>query len=218
MHAERAEKGLDELHYDGKRTFGEAWDTARQRLDRDPHAGQKVARAVMDEKYTPRAEDIAVLHQDRARINNEHRQAMHDADAAMQRGDVSAEAEARARMLDLDEQIERNDQASRASAHEQGFALAARRLMSKPDYTMAELKLRAKVARGKPLTPKQEKVFVSLAKQIAEKDAEIERLRAARANRSSQPARLRPKGAEADFASLADELKAMARKDLCEIP
>ena len=218
MHHERIERGLDELHYEGKRTFGEAWDTARKRIETDPLAGQKVARAVMDEKYTPRAEDIAVLHQDRARINNEHRAAIYDAAEAMKAGDENAAAEARARISDLEDQLEHNDRASRASAHEQGFALSARRLMSKPDYTMAELKLRAKVARGSELTPKQKAMFEDLAKRIEAKDAEIEALRAKTANRvAGRPARLRPKEAEAEFASLADELKAMSRKDLCEI-
>jgi hypothetical protein len=208
---ERALKGQDEVHYEGKRTFGEAWQKASGQLAEDPHAGQNLARRIVDDKHKPSGEEVALLHQDRMRIQNEHRQAVAEAGDAMEKGDAAAEQTARAKMRELDDQLELSDKASKHSGHEQGFAFAMRRMASREDYSMAELRLKAKVAKGAPLSAEESAHIETLSRRIAEQDARIAELEKARHNRPTdgRAPRNRPQGKDQEFSALSAKLKAL---------
>jgi hypothetical protein len=214
---ERAAKGLDELHYEGQRRFGDSWASARERLTADPNAGRTLARSIAEKPRPLSAEETATLVQDRARINNEHRAAYADAADAMERGDVNAEADARARIKDLQEQLEHNDKASKASGYEQGFGLAARRMLSRPDYTLAEIRLRDKVARGAETPKKMDARYEELARRIEEKDRQIAELQHAEAHVKREPvARETARKADREFEDIKAKLKKLATHIICE--
>src|SRR5262249_20357517 len=151
---------------------------ARKTLDENPQAGRSLASAIVEKPRPLSAEETATLVQDRARITNEHRQAYADAADAMERGDTAGGAEARGPLRQADDEFEANDNAAKSSGYEQGFGLAARRMLSRPDYTMVALKQRAKVAKGSKLSAEQEQAFADLSKKIEEKDKRIAELEA----------------------------------------
>lgn len=211
---ERALKGKNEIEYDGKRTFGDAWDAAAKRVAADPQHGQDVAKSVLENPRALTGEESAALIQDRMRLHNEHRSASRAVADAVDSQDSTAEATARARLRTIEDALETNDEASKASGYEQGFGLAARRMMSRADYSLAELVTRGKVAAGRALTHGERSKFESLAKRIEEQDARIAELEksrtSARANKLPASAR---EAANTEFAKLAAKLKAIREKD-----
>jgi len=212
---ERALKGKDEIDYDGKREFGQVWDEAAARRARDPQAGMTLAREVIAKPRALTAEETALLIQDRNRMYVDHAEARRQVADAMDKGDAIAEAQGRARMQVLEDELEISDQAGRASGYEQGLALASRRMMSRRDYSMAEMLTKAKVAKGGKLTAPERAEVERLSKLIEAKDAEIAKLKAQQAERSA--ARTvqgqKRKVADAAFADLTAQLKAIAAND-----
>lgn len=212
---ERALKGKDEIDYDGKREFGAVWDEAAKRRAEDPQAGLTLAREVIARPRALTAEETALLIQDRNRMYMQHAEARRAVAEAMDKGDGIAEAQGRARMQVLEDELEISDQAGRASGYEQGLALASRRLMSRRDYSMAEMLTKAKVAKGGKLTAPERAEVERLAKLIEAKDAEIAALKAKQAERTasrvSSPSKR--KASDDAFAELAAQLKAIAAKD-----
>jgi hypothetical protein len=210
---ERAFKGKDEVDYEGKRTFGDAWDEASKKLADDPSHGQDLARAIIEKPRPLSGEESAALIQDRMRLHNTFREANGDVERAMDAGDANAEAQARARLRTVEDALEINDQASRVSGYEQGFGLAARRMMSRPDYTMADLITRGKVAAGRELSVHERAQIERLAKMIEEKDAQIAELQKQRAQRKAGTSGAQRKTADQHFKDLSEKLKAIREAD-----
>jgi len=213
---ERALKGKDEVDYEGKRTFGEAWDTASKKLEDDPGAGQDLARTINEKPRPLSAEESATLIQDRMRLKNSFRDANADIAQAVDDKDVNAEAVARAKLRTVEDALEANDQASKASGYEQGFGLAARRMMSREDYSMADLLTQAKAAAGRDLTPAERGQIERLSKMIEEKDAQIAELQKTKAQRKSGVTGGARKTADQHFKDLSAQLKLIAQKDQLE--
>jgi hypothetical protein len=203
---ERALKGMDEVQYEGKRSFGDAWDTARKKLDETPSHGESLAHSVIDRPRALNAEESAVLIQDRARLHNEHRAAMADVAQAIEAKDLHAETVARGRLKGIEEAIEVNDRASRASGHEQGFGLAARRLMSREDYSMAEVVTRAKVAKGSAITGEERKALETVTKRLEEVEARLAQVEA------RKPGRRAATTHEQEFSDLTEKLKSIKKE------
>lgn len=210
---ERALKGKDEVDYEGKRTFGDAWDTAAKKLEDDPGAGQALARTINESPRPLSAEESATLIQDRMRLKNSFRDANADIEQAIDDKDKNAEAVARAKLRTVEDAIEANDQASKASGYEQGFGLAARRMMSRQDYSMADLLTQAKAAAGRDLTPAERGQIERLSKMIEEKDAQIAELQKTRAQRKSGTTGGARKTSDQHFKDLSAQLKLIREED-----
>lgn len=212
---ERALKGKDEVDYEGKRQFGDTWAEAARRRAQDPTYGMDLAREIIAKPRALNAEETAALIQDRNRMYVEHAQARERVASAMERGDAIDEAQGRARMQVLEDELEISDQAARASSYEQGLGLAARRMMSKRDYSMAEMVTKAKVAKGGPLSSAERAEVERLAQLIEAKDKEIAALKAKQMERRAAPKGSPEARRSADkaFADLSAQLKAIAMKD-----
>lgn len=211
---ERALKQKDELHYEGKRTFGDAWDSASEKLKKDPAYATTLAKVIVEKPRALNAEESAALIQDRMRIQNWHRKFVEEASSAMESGDIEREAHARAAMMDLEGQLEISDQASKASGYEQGFGLAARRMMAKEDYTMAAVATRAKVAAERPITHEERAKLEALTKRVEELDAQLAEQQKARAESRARPVSPKAKkSADDEFKALAARLKAIRAEE-----
>lgn len=209
---ERTAKGLDELHYELRRRFGEVHERARAALEKDPNAGRALVQSVIDKPRPLSAEESVTMALDRARLKNETDRAYADAADAMDRGDVNAEADARARLKLADEEMAKHDRASKASGYEGGLGLAARQILVKRDYSLAEIRQRARVAAGVAVSEKTEKRLADLATQIAEKDKRIAELERSRVNAPKEPvARAVVRKADAEFKELSKQLKSVAQ-------
>lgn len=153
--SERRARGMDALDAEGKRTFGEVWDTARRKLDDNPQHGQVLAEQIADHPRALNAEETAVLSQDRARIAVQRSTAAREAIEARSAGDVAGEAIAGEKLRLADEQMAVNDRAARSSGYEQGLGLAMRKAMAELDYSLGAMQQRLEASKGTPLTPEE---------------------------------------------------------------
>lgn len=211
---ERSAKGLDELHYELRRRFGDVHEKARATLEKDPNAGRALVQSVIDKPRPLSAEETVTMALDRARVKNETDRAYADAADAMDRGDVNAEADARARLRLADEEMAKHDQASKASGYEGGIGLAARDILVKRDYSLAEVRQRARVAAGDAVPKAVEDRLAKLTDAIKAKDARIAELERGRVNAPESEARVSrsaARKADAEFKDLSKQLKSVAQ-------
>jgi hypothetical protein len=174
--AERAAKSQSPVEVEGRRTFQQAWDTARDKVSSGDIDPRSLASQLAKSPRALNAEESAALIQDRMKLQNDHRTVMGQVEKAITDGDAVAETEARARLKGLEDQISTNDEASRKTGYEQGLGLAARKMMAQEDYSLARLVQRAKVARGESeLPPEVRAKLETLSKQIEEKDEALEK-------------------------------------------
>lgn len=183
---ERADQGKPEIEVEGKRTFGDAWDSANAKRKADPSYAPTLAESVANKPRALNAEDSAVLSQDRMRLQNEHRDTMSQIEKAITNSDEMGEADARIRLNQIEKAMEVNDKASRLTGYEQGFGLAARKMMSKEDYSLARIITRAKVAKGGEIPDDVRVKLEDLSKQIEARDKQIAERDKARETAQSQ--------------------------------
>lgn len=144
--AERASRDLSPVEVEARRTFGRAWEDARERVDSGEIDPRSLA-AELSEKPRPlTAEESAALVYDRAKLQNAHRAVMAEIEGARAEGDENREAEARARLAVIEAAVDTNDRAAKKTGYEQGLGLAARRMMAREDYSLDTLIQRARVA------------------------------------------------------------------------
>jgi hypothetical protein len=206
---ERHARGMDEIEYEGRRTFGKAWDTARSQM-KDEASGQALAHSVLERPRPLSAEENALLSMERARLGKQHRESMADIAHAMETGDKQAEAIARGRLRDVEVQLEVADRAARAGGAEGGFGLAARRMMTKEDYTLAEMLTEAKVRKGGELSPKDRARVETIAAKL---EAVEKELAAVRAQASKKATRRAPLDVQTRYNDLKEQLKSIPKKE-----
>ncbi len=171
--AERAERGLDELHVAGKRDYGQIWDKAAATLKADPQAGERLAQAVANKPRALTPEEGVMLAQDRARLSVERRQAAQAVNEAVISKNQTAEANARLRLFEANQKLDINDLAARNSGYEQGLSLSVRRIMAALDYSQDAMEQRLSAAKGAPLDEKDLKVVKDLHEQMQEVESQL---------------------------------------------
>jgi hypothetical protein len=211
---ERAMAGKAAVEHDLQQSNPEQYARAKASFDEDPHAGQILAAKVIANPKTITPEDSILLSLDAMRIINARQSAYEQAEKAQASGDMATKVAAQSLIKQLDGQMEANDIAARYSGTKAGQALQARKVMIQQDYSMARMMLRAKVAKGEPLTDaersKVEAASAEIAKRTAELDAREAKLRAMEAE--ARPAQVK-RQARAKFDDLVAQLKAIPKKD-----
>lgn len=144
--AERAERGLPEVEVETRRSFGQAYDTAKEAVDSGKLDPRALASELSEKPRPLSPEESASLVYDRARLQNEHAGIMDGIEDARAKGDTDTEERLRDRLTGVEEAINTNDEAARRTGYEQGLGLAARRMMLKSDYSLANTLQRARVA------------------------------------------------------------------------
>lgn len=213
---ERARRGLEEVKHNLSRTDPESWGRVQEKVDADPTYAHGVAQDFAKRPRPASKEEAIAIIMDRQRIKNERRAAYDDAELSLDAGDMERAAQARQRIEDLDAQMEVNDTAARVTGHEWAEAGRARQLLSRDDYSMAEMVRRNKVRKGADLEPAEMKATETLAKKI--EDLETRLAKAEEAARSKEVrARTRNPIAQKDavkrFDALVDQLKKMSDKE-----
>lgn len=211
---ERAMKGKAAVEHDLSRSNPEAFAEAKRRIAADPQYGTKLAQSIIDRPRPHTQEEAMALALDRMRIINDRRSAFDAVQEAKQSGDGSQEAAARARVQILDSQMEANDRAAEMSGHETGAALQARKTMVKDDYTMAALISQGKQRAGRELTSGEREALEQRALDIERREKALaEREQALREAKREPRKPAERQTAKAKFDSLAEQLKAIAKKD-----
>ncbi|PIW32604.1 MAG: hypothetical protein COW28_05655, partial [bacterium (Candidatus Ratteibacteria) CG15_BIG_FIL_POST_REV_8_21_14_020_41_12] len=109
-------------------------------------------------------EEATMLLYDRMKLQNEHRVTMGTIEKAMDSNDTIAEAEARARLYEIEENLNTNEFASVRSGTAWGRSGVIRQLMIKEDYSLARMIQRVKVdSGGRPIPSELREKFESLS-------------------------------------------------------
>lgn len=212
---ERAMKGDAEVEHDLSRTDQEGWDRAKARLSADPNYGTDLAASFVKKPRPSTKEETFALSLDRMRISKERRAAYDEAETARTSGTQSDQLRAQQRIDALDAQMEANDVAGRVTGYETASGLAARRALSREDYSMASLVTQGKVKAGRALTSDERSQLEERAKEIEAREAAVAKREAdvRGRRRSATTSEKTAASAKARFDDLASQLRKIAAKD-----
>lgn len=181
--AERAKRGLPAAMAPAKRTFGEVWDAAMAKIDREPDwldgvfdsSGKQLKEGLLSElRNKPRAltdlEDAALLHR-QIDLQNEYGKATRDLAQAHADGRTDAVLEEKARVETLRDQLYDLYEIGKKSGTETGRGLNARKMMAFEDFSLAKMELekRAIANGGAPLSEAQAAEIKALHEEISAK-------------------------------------------------
>jgi hypothetical protein len=134
-----------------------------------------LAKELADNPRPHTDEEAAALLYDRMKLQNEHATAMNTIEAARASGDEAMEARGKAQLAKVEDATNTNDEAARKSGTETGRALAARRMMIKQDYSLANVLQRARVASPNgEVSPELRNTLETLTKQLDEANKRID--------------------------------------------
>jgi len=171
--AERAERGLPEVEVEARQT--PAFEAGRKAVDEGTIDPRTLAKELADNPRPHTDEEAAALLYDRMKLQNEHATAMNTIEAARASGDEAMEARGKAQLTKVEDATNTNDEAARKSGTETGRALAARRMMIKQDYSLANVLQRARVASPNgEVSPELRNTLETLTKQLDEANKRID--------------------------------------------
>lgn len=222
VEAERRERGLAPIEQAMRKGFGQSLDEGKAIVDSDPAFRLRVERWASDPRPLTDAEDAALTY-DRMKLHNEYRETTAEILRAQEAKDAPAESAAMARRELIEEQMSLNDLADKRSGTEQGRGLSARRLISKEDYSLAQLVARARTANeGKPITPEQRADLENISRKldeaqkgIAQRDERISALemeRTAEAMRKEEQRAARKRQRQATAQELSTEFEQLTKQ------
>jgi hypothetical protein len=161
---ERADKGLEKIEVDFRRTFPEVADRAKKMVDNGEIKIRDITKEVNLKPRPLSAEESAALLYDRMRIQNEYRDKINEINgidndpSILEDNKLIRKAIAETELSAIEERGLANDEAARKTGYEQGLGLAIRRAMIKEDYSLLNQKNQYKAANGgEELTPEIKK-------------------------------------------------------------
>jgi len=171
--AERAERGLPEVEVEARQT--PAFEAGKKAVDEGTIDPRSLAKELADNPRPHTDEEAAALIYDRMKLQNQHATAMNTIEAARASGDEAMEARGKAQLAKVEDAMNTNDEAARRSGTETGRALAARRMMIKQDYSLANVLQRARVASPNgEVSPELRNTLETLTKQLDEANKRID--------------------------------------------
>ena len=171
--AERAERGLPEVEVEARQT--PAFEAGKKAVDEGTIDPRTLAKELADNPRPHTDEEAAALLYDRMKLQNEHATAMNTIEAARASGDEAMEARGQAQLAKVEDAMNTNDEAARKSGTETGRALAARRMMIKQDYSLANVLQRARVASPNgEVSPELRNTLETLTRQLDEANKRID--------------------------------------------
>ena len=169
---ERADKGLDEVEVEAKRSFGDVFEKGKKMVDEGKVDPRLLAEEMVRKPRPLTPEESVALLYDRMRIRNEYQKLS---------AEISAEPDGIRKdlMLAQLDQIENaaliNDEAARKTGYEQGLGLAIRKLMIQKDYTLLNQLSEYKLANnGEDLSPEIKKRLEENVSKLDEAQKKLE--------------------------------------------
>lgn len=168
---DRLSRGVEELVSHQGPTRKALFQKAVEDAQTEPSRGQDIAADIVATKRGVKQEDVAALLADRVRISREYKAVSDRFDQATTGTD---KADAQARLTQLDEQRELNENASRIAGTEASWALSARQMLSNEDFSLVNQKRLFKMANdGKELDPVTEKKLKAATDKIADLEEKL---------------------------------------------
>ena len=172
---ERAERGLEEIEVEAKRSFGKVFDDAKKMIANGEANGVTLAADIIKNPRPLKAEESAVLLIDRMRISKEYNKKNTELLDAQKNGETDKADIIQSQMEALEDEMDLNDEAARKSGYEQGLGLAARRMLIAQDYSLVTQMNRLKSANGGKEVPKQyQEQLKDLVSKLEEANKKLE--------------------------------------------
>lgn len=195
---ERAERGELSVLKEAVQTNEQTFEMAEGLLEKNPNLGRDTVVALLEGRKNQVSEvDEAILLYEKVRLRNER-----DMESDNASDPYSTEEErnaAKARWKDLEEQITQLDQATRRSGTIWGRLGQFRQRLLRDDYTFESMERKARVAKGRPLTPDESVKIKEQADKIAGLERQLEDVRTRLGEKDRQ------KAAEEATAQLLEE-------------
>ncbi len=173
MNAERAERGETPVLREAVQTNQETFDMAESAVDANPGLGRELVTNLLNGTKTAVSEvDEAVLLYEKVRLRNE-RNTEADRAADPYESEEYREA-ARQRWEDLEHQIDDIDRATRKSGTIWGRLGQYRQRLLREDYTFEAMERKARVSKGRPLTPEESDKIKTQADRISQDEKVVE--------------------------------------------
>lgn len=171
MNTEREFRGLEPIETEGIRKQEPLIEDAQKKIESGEIDPNKLAKEIVDNPRILNDSDVAVLQVNARRLKNETTKLV---DEISKETDPTKIQELRQKSLELEEQYNINDIASKQTGTDTARALAIRRLELKDDYSVAPLIQRAKIANKGETVPEEIRIKLeTYSKQIAEADAKV---------------------------------------------
>lgn len=175
LDAERAKRDLPPAMEAGRQSFGEAWDRAMARIDKDPSTGTRPGyqdRLIAELADKPRAvtdiEDATLLHR-QIDLHHEYNRAIEAVKQAADDGRMEDLALEQVRLSEISDRVHELYTINQAVGTETGRGLAARKMMAYEDFSLAKMEVERRAAKGgEQLTPEERDEVVTLQKKIEE--------------------------------------------------
>lgn len=153
---EREAAGLPPAMEPARKEFGTVWESAMNRMSRDPDAGRDLVDSLIDRPRIIGDEDNAILLHRQITLQNEFHRVVKDAISAREAGNDAAAEEHTVRSAYLQDQLQRLYDVGKRVGTEQGRALNIRKMLANEDYTLATMTAKARDAEsgGRPLSAK----------------------------------------------------------------
>lgn len=170
---EREDRGLSPVEVEARQT--PAFEAGKKAVDEGRIDPRTLAKELADKPRPHTDEEAAALLYDRMRLQNEHATAMNTIEQARQTGDEAAEQRGKDQLKKTEDAINNNDEAARRSGTETGRALAARRMMIKQDYSLANVLQRARaVSKNGEVSPEVRQNLEDLTRQLDEANKRLD--------------------------------------------
>jgi hypothetical protein len=167
---EREARGLNAVEKQAYQAIGQSYEAGKSSVEDGSLDPRSLSRAVADKPRPLSSTEVGALGYDRARLINEHRQALKTISDAVDTNNESAVNEGRTRLQRIEEDLDFNDRALEKGGREQSAAFNARKMLIRDDYSLASIVQRAKAKTGKDLTPEFRAKLEDLTKQLEQKD------------------------------------------------
>jgi hypothetical protein len=185
---EREARGLSPVEQQAYQTMGASYEAGKDSVERGTIDPRTLAEQVAKTPRNLSATETGALGYDRARLLNAHDAVMSEIEKAMAGKDDVRAAEGRARLSDIERQLDNNDTALELAGREWSMAGQARKAMIRKDYSLAEMVRRYKVETGKEPSAEVRATIEKQAAQIKDLQAKIDAHEAEKQRQSEEEA------------------------------
>lgn len=139
---ERVARGLSPVMKEASRDFGEAWNQATEKIDKNPHVQDDLIHELASKPRAVTDVENAILLHRKVDLQNQFER------AAKELTDDPTNLEARATVARLSDDLQQIDSISTKVGTETGRGLNARKMMLNDDFTLASLETKKRAALG----------------------------------------------------------------------
>ena len=165
---ERVKRGLPPAIQPAREAFGEVWERAMARIDREPEYPDNLISELDKHPRAANPDENATLLHRQIDLQNEYAKATRDLAQAFEDGRQEAVDSEKVRVSNISDQLQKLYDIDKKVGTAAGRALNVRRMMANEDFTLAKMTSDQRAAKGgAPLTPEESLEIKRLHDKIA---------------------------------------------------